>query len=460
MVEIRADGTLEPLGLAKGGAWIDALAMHPDGAVAWSAGRNVVARDAKGRERHFQAPTSARGLVFAPKGYRLGVAHYNGVSLWYPNLETPAEVIEWKGSHIDVTWSPDGRFVVSTMQESALHGWRLQPDRGHMRMSGYPGKVRSVAWSSDGHWLATSGAEAAIVWPFDSKEGPTGKAPRECGVRPARVSRVAFHPKAPVLAIGYEDGCILLVRFADAAELLVRPAVQGSAVTALAWDGRGGAVAVRLRRRGGGPADASGLSAASRLEPRPEACSLSKVDSSCRRPTVFRVFRTFGLALGLLGGVVAAQAPEFAQQYAQRLGGAADELRRQVEVLESDARGVRHDPRRRRRSAAHQSGPAGGPPRRGRPRRYRAARPAECPAGRPWRRRRARWGASSPCCAIPICPSRRPPTADFSPAVPTSADGLAAGLIGFFVAWGGWRVVSDVGRRVVRRRPRGAVTAA
>ena len=149
-------------------------------------------------------------------------------SLWYPNHETPAEIAEWKGSHIDVTWSPDGRFVVSTMQENALHGWRLQPDRGHMRMSGYPAKVRSVSWSSDGHWLATSGAEAAIVWPFDSKEGPTGKAPRECGVRPARVSRVAFHPKALVLAIGYEDGCILLVRFTDASELLVRPAVKGS----------------------------------------------------------------------------------------------------------------------------------------------------------------------------------------------------------------------------------------
>ena len=239
VVEIRADGAMEQRGRSNGNAWIDALALHPDGAVAWSAGRNVVTRDAKGREKQFQAPSTARGLVFAPKGYRLGVAHYNGVSLWYPNLETPAEVVSWKGSHIDVTWSPDGRFVVSTMQENALHGWRLQPDRGHMRMSGYPGKVRSVAWSFDGHWLATGGAEAAIVWPFDSKEGPTGKAPRECGVRPARVSRVAFHPKAPVLAVGYEDGCILLVRFTDAAELLVRPAVPGSTVTALAWDGRG-----------------------------------------------------------------------------------------------------------------------------------------------------------------------------------------------------------------------------
>jgi hypothetical protein len=44
---------------------------------------------------------------------------------------------------------------------------------------------------------------------------------------------------APVLAVGYEDGCILLVRFTDASELLVRPAVRGSGVTALAWDGRG-----------------------------------------------------------------------------------------------------------------------------------------------------------------------------------------------------------------------------
>ncbi|MFD0935179.1 WD40 repeat domain-containing protein, partial [Methylobacterium trifolii] len=206
-------------------------------------GRSVVARDAKGRERSLTAPSTGRGLAFAPKGYRLAVSHYNGVSLWYPNHETPAEVVEWKGSHIDVTWSPDGRFVVSTMQENALHGWRLQPDRGHMRMSGYPAKVRSISWSSDGHWLATSGAEAAIVWPFDSKEGPTGKAPRECGVRPARVSRVAFHPKAPVLAMGYEDGCLLLVRFTDASELLVRPATKGSAVSALAWDAKGGRLA-------------------------------------------------------------------------------------------------------------------------------------------------------------------------------------------------------------------------
>lgn len=236
------DGATATIADAKG-AWIDALALNPNGAFAYAAGKKVHAVDEKGRVKNLEAPSTARGLAFAPKGYRLAIAHYNGVTLWYPNLEPAPELLDWKGSHLDVTWSPDGRFVVTSMQESALHGWRLSPDKGHMRMSGYAAKPRSLAWSFGGAWLATSGADAAIVWPFDSKEGPTGKAPRECGLRHARVTKVAFHPNVNVLAIGFEDGCILLVRFEDGAELLVRPAVQGSDVTALAWDRKGGHLA-------------------------------------------------------------------------------------------------------------------------------------------------------------------------------------------------------------------------
>jgi hypothetical protein len=43
------------------------------------------------------------------------------------------------------------------------------------------------------------------------------------------------------------------------------------------------------------------------------------------------------LAFGILGGVVASQGPEFAQQYRQRLGGAIDELGRVVERFDADA---------------------------------------------------------------------------------------------------------------------------
>ncbi|GLK80289.1 WD40 repeat domain-containing protein [Methylopila turkensis] len=232
-LRFKAGAAPETVGEAQG--WIDAVAIGPDGAVAWSSAKKVFARDGKGGLRTYEAPSAARGLAFAPKGYQLAVARYNGVSLWFPRAEGAPKELSWKGSHVDVTFAPDGRFVVTTMQENALHGWRVA-DGAHMRMSGYPGKVRSLDWTADGKWLASAGADAAIIWPFQAKDGPMGKAPKELGVRPSRVARVAAHPKAPVIALGYEDGCILLVRMADGAEILARPALAGGPVTALGWD--------------------------------------------------------------------------------------------------------------------------------------------------------------------------------------------------------------------------------
>lgn len=234
---VDAAGAVEVLGDEKG-RWIDAIAANGAGAVAWSAGKKVTARDDKGRLRSVEAPSSVRGIAFAPKGYRLGLAHYNGASLWFPNTDAPLEPLVWKGSHLNAIFSPDGRFFITSMQENTLHGWRLT-DKKDMRMSGYPTKTRSLAWSSDGAWLATSGADAAIIWPFETKDGPMGRPPRECGVRPAKVTRVAFHPKAMVLAVGYEDGCILLVRLTDASEIYVRGPSEDDAVSALAWDRAG-----------------------------------------------------------------------------------------------------------------------------------------------------------------------------------------------------------------------------
>ena len=47
--------------------------------------------------------------------------------------------------------------------------------------------------------------------------------------------------------------------------------------------------------------------------------------------------RTVAMFIGGLGAVVASQAPEFSQQYAQRLGGAVDELKVVVEHFKIDA---------------------------------------------------------------------------------------------------------------------------
>jgi WD40 repeat protein len=237
VVSLSAKGEVTLLATDAKRRWIDNVALHPDGAFAWSAGKTAFVRSGKAEEKSFDTPSTVGGLAFAPKGLRLAIAHYNGVSLWFPNMAASPEFLEWAGSHLAVTFSPDNKFLVTAMHEPALHGWRLADSR-HMRMTGYPGRVRSMSWSAGGKALATSGADTVILWPFGSKDGPMGKEPAMLAPLQARVSAVACHPKQDILAAGYSDGTILMVRIADGAEILVRRN-GGAQVAGLAWNAKG-----------------------------------------------------------------------------------------------------------------------------------------------------------------------------------------------------------------------------
>jgi WD40 repeat protein len=217
--------------------WIDHVAAGPDGAVAWSAGKSAYVIAGKGDPKTTEVQSTVGGLAFAPKGLRLAVAHYNGVSMWFPNAQAAPDVLEWKGSHHHVAFSPNGQFVVTAMQEPALHGWRVV-DSKHMRMSGYSARVRSFGWTAGGKWLATSGSEQLVMWPFAGKDGPMGKQPKMAAAFAVRATTVACHPKQEVVAVGYADGAVLLVRVEDGAEVLGKEPGEGP-VTALGWDESG-----------------------------------------------------------------------------------------------------------------------------------------------------------------------------------------------------------------------------
>ncbi len=237
VVATDAKGETRTLATDPKHRWIDHVAIGPDGFVAWSAGKTAFVQTKSLRE--FEAPSTVAGLAFLPKGFRLAVAHYNGATLWFPNApQATPEKLEWKGSHLGVTVSPDGRFLVTTMQEPMLHGWRIA-DGKHMRMSGYSARVTSLGWTVGGHWLATSGAAQLILWPFQGKDGPMGKEPRVLAPSQLRVETVACHPRQEIVAAGYADGMVLLVRIQDGAEILARKPGAGP-VTALGWsaDGR------------------------------------------------------------------------------------------------------------------------------------------------------------------------------------------------------------------------------
>ena len=96
----------------------------------------------------------------------------------------------------------------------------------------------SLGWTAGGNFLATSGAEQLILWPFDGKDGPMGKQPTMLAPSQARVAVVACHPKQPVVAAGFSDGSVVLVRIDDGALIAARQA-DGQAVSALGWNASG-----------------------------------------------------------------------------------------------------------------------------------------------------------------------------------------------------------------------------
>jgi len=237
VVAFDARGEVAVLATDPKRRWVDCVALQPDGAVAWSVGKMAFVRSGRNEEKSVEVPSTVGGLAFAPKGLRLAVAHYNGVTLWFPNMTATPEFLPWAGSHLSVTFSPDNKFLVSAMHEPALHGWRLADVR-HMRMTGYPGRVRSMSWSVGGKSLATSGADTVILWPFAGKDGPMGKQPAMLAPLQARVTMVACHPKQEILAAGYSNGTVLMVRMTDGAEILVRRN-NDVPIAALAWNAKG-----------------------------------------------------------------------------------------------------------------------------------------------------------------------------------------------------------------------------
>ena len=140
----RASGVEEIASLP--GRWIDAVAASAaSGLIAFAVGREAHVRDAADAtfSRIFPHEKSVTDLAFEPKGRRLAAATYGGVWLWYARIEAqkPAK-LAWAGSHVACAWSPDGKFLISAMQENQLHGWRVA-DEKNMRMGGYPAKPKS-----------------------------------------------------------------------------------------------------------------------------------------------------------------------------------------------------------------------------------------------------------------------------------------------------------------------------
>ena len=177
-LKISLDGEVNEIG-NFGTRWVDNVTAN-NGSLVCSSGKIVYLWSPNTKEpKLFEHNSTIGGMAFDNKGRRLAVSRYDGVTLWKKNYSNKWESsnLIWKGSHNKVSFSPDGKYLVTSMQENAIRCWRLK-DKIDFAMSGYNAKVKSFAFVGETSYLATSGAlgmgiAATICWPFDG-DGPMG----------------------------------------------------------------------------------------------------------------------------------------------------------------------------------------------------------------------------------------------------------------------------------------------
>lgn len=241
IVVLHADGKTQNI-FSRDKAVIEHFATHPQsGRLAVAFKKTALVLDETGNPLacFSDHPSAIGGICFDPKGKRLAVSHYNGVSLCWVNGDAAQipQRLNWKGSHLAINWSPNGKYLLTCMQEGALHGWRL-PDFHDFQMSGYALKPKSFAWDASGKWLASSGSVGIICWDCSGK-GPMGRGALVLGEACQDVTvKIACHPSLDLVAAGTENGFVYLARYQDENIVWLKTEAKSS-ITALRWSASG-----------------------------------------------------------------------------------------------------------------------------------------------------------------------------------------------------------------------------
>jgi len=185
-------------------------------------------------------------IAFSPDGYHLTTASRDGtVILWDCSGNTRWTWSETNiGQVTAIAFSPDGSTLVAAGRDRVVRLWDTAHQTVRARMAGHAGRINAmavdprtgmiasageshttllwdptgpslalpepadryddVAYSPDGHALATANGTSVIVW--DGRRRVRGV----LGGHPGRIDTIAFSPDSQVLAAGGRDGTITL----------------------------------------------------------------------------------------------------------------------------------------------------------------------------------------------------------------------------------------------------------
>lgn len=238
VVRIHDAATAETVAEVKlGRAWIDRLAWSPDGNfLAATCGKEVCILTPTGDEVERIGPhrTSVSDLAWNPSAPdELATVCGGGATMWRVCEPDPIADFEWGGASLLVTWSADGRWVVTADQTPSVHLYDFTRDEP-LHIQGYESKVKAMAFSPNSRLLATGGGSLVTVWTCTGKRGPENTIPKQLEGHLEICTCLAWHPKGQFLATGGEDGLVFLF---DPDRAVAPQAFRqfDCAVSAIAW---------------------------------------------------------------------------------------------------------------------------------------------------------------------------------------------------------------------------------
>lgn len=235
-----AKDAAEPRETALGRGWIERAKWSPDGRhLAAALGKTLFILNSAGETvgTFSNHQTSVSDFTWNPRQTNeIASVCGGGARMWRLGEAEAYARFDWGGASLLVTWSPDGRWVVTGDQTASVHLYDFTRDHP-LHIQGFETKVKSMGFSPDGRKLATGGGPMVTVWDCTGKKGPEGAIPDQLKFHKADVEALAWSPDGTLLATGDINGRLVV---SDGKGKPLSAFQDEEAVSALAWspDGR------------------------------------------------------------------------------------------------------------------------------------------------------------------------------------------------------------------------------